>query len=62
VVWWKCTNVLEVLAALIMEAARTSETLVNFTRLLHGATTQKTAIFVFKSVVAKHKEKTEEFR
>jgi uncharacterized ion transporter superfamily protein YfcC len=31
--------------ALMMEAARTSETLVNFTRL-HGATTQKTAIFI----------------
>jgi hypothetical protein len=31
-----------------MEAARTSETLVNF--YLHGATTQKTAIFVFHNV------------
>jgi hypothetical protein len=29
----------------MMEAARTSETLVNFTRL-HGATNQKTAIFI----------------
>jgi hypothetical protein len=34
---------------LMMEAARTSETLVNFYRL-HGATTQKTAIFVLTVV------------
>jgi hypothetical protein len=33
----------------MMEAARTSETLVNFTRL-HGATTQKTAIFLLTAV------------
>jgi hypothetical protein len=36
----------------MMEAARTSEKLVNFyqTMRLHGATTQKTAIFVLKAV------------
>jgi hypothetical protein len=33
----------------MMEAARTSETLVNSTRL-HGATTQKTAIFILTAV------------
>jgi hypothetical protein len=33
----------------MMEAARTSETLVNFYRL-HGTTTQKTAIFVLAAV------------
>jgi hypothetical protein len=37
------------LIALMMEAARTSETSVNFYRL-HGATTQKTAIFVLTAV------------
>jgi hypothetical protein len=34
----------------MMEAARTSETLVNFSTRLHGATTQKTAIFVLTAV------------
>jgi hypothetical protein len=37
------------LGALMMEAARTSETLVNFYQI-HGATTQKTAIFVLIAV------------
>jgi hypothetical protein len=44
------TSVSEVLAAfiaLMMEATRTSETLVNF---YHGATTQKTAIFLLQGV------------
>jgi hypothetical protein len=35
--------------ALMMEAARTFETLVNFYQT-HGATTQKTAIFVLTAV------------
>jgi hypothetical protein len=48
------TDVLEVLAAsniraLIMEETSTSETSVNSTRL-HGATTQKTAIFKLAAV------------
>jgi hypothetical protein len=43
VVWLKFTDVSEVLA-LIMEAASTSEMSVNFYQI-HGATTQKTAIF-----------------
>jgi hypothetical protein len=34
---------------LMMEAASTSETSVNFTRL-HGVTTQKTAIFILAAV------------
>jgi hypothetical protein len=38
-----------ILIALMMEAARTSETLETSTRL-HGATTQKTAIFVLIAV------------
>jgi hypothetical protein len=37
------------LIALMMEAASTSETSVNFYQL-HGATTQKTAIFIFAAV------------
>jgi hypothetical protein len=37
------------LIALMMEAANTSETSVNFTRL-HDATTQKTAIFILAAV------------
>jgi hypothetical protein len=59
VVWKKFTDLKEVLAAsiigamsgivLIMEAASTSETTINFTRL-HGATTQKTVIFIFAAV------------
>jgi hypothetical protein len=41
----------ESLIALMMEAARTSEMLVNFYQIrLHGATTQKTAIFVLIAV------------
>jgi hypothetical protein len=43
-VFW-VVAMIRALIALMMEAARTSETLVNFTRL-HGATTQKTAIFM----------------
>jgi hypothetical protein len=35
----------------MMEAAKTSETLVNSTRL-NGATTQKTAIFILRQLVA----------
>jgi hypothetical protein len=38
------------LIALMMEAARTSETLVNFYQTFHGATTQKTVIFVLTAV------------
>jgi hypothetical protein len=38
------------LITLTMEAARTTETTVNFYRL-HGATTQKTAIFVLAAVI-----------
>jgi hypothetical protein len=36
--------------ALMTEAARTSETSVNYTRL-QGATTQKTAIFILAAVI-----------
>jgi hypothetical protein len=53
VFWVEAPNVSEVLAASIiramMEAASTSETLVNFYQI-HGATTQKTAIFVLTAV------------
>jgi hypothetical protein len=38
-----------IIIALMMETARTSETVVTSTRL-HGATTQKTAIFVLTAV------------
>jgi hypothetical protein len=42
-------DVSEVLAALKVEAANTSEMMANFTRL-HGATTHKTTIFIFTPV------------
>jgi hypothetical protein len=50
----KFTDVSEILSAsvvivLMMEAASTSETSVNFTRL-HGATIQKTTIFILAAV------------
>jgi hypothetical protein len=44
-----CAFIIRSMIALMMEAARTSETLVTSTRL-HGATTQKTAIFVLTAV------------
>jgi hypothetical protein len=52
VVWYKFADVSEVFPAsiaLLMKAANTSETSVNFYRLL-GATTQKTAIFILAAL------------
>jgi N-acetylmuramic acid 6-phosphate (MurNAc-6-P) etherase len=48
-VFWVAASVIRDLIALMMEAVRTSETLVTSTRL-HGATTQKTAIFILTAV------------
>jgi hypothetical protein len=42
-------SIIKTMIALMMEAAVTSETSVNFTRQ-HGATTQKTAIFILAAV------------
>jgi hypothetical protein len=41
-----------------MEAASTSETAVNFSNRLHGATTQKTAIFILAAVRSSNPAKT----
>jgi hypothetical protein len=49
VVWQKFTDVSEILIALMMEAASTSETSLKFT-ILHGATPQKTDIFILAAV------------